>query len=568
MQIGHYSTKGRKSVNQDFRGALIPESELLLSKGAAVVIADGISSSDVSQQASQAAVSGFLEDYYCTPESWSVRKATTTVVQASNSWLFAQNQRNHEYRLNRDKGLVCTLSGVVFKSTMAHCFHVGDSQVSLLRGGVFSSMTQPHRVNVSETESYLARAMGAKPELDIDHHSLAVEVGDVFMLCSDGVHEYLNSQSYVSLFNQYGDDLNLAAQKIVEHVYEQGSADNLTVQLVRIQALPKPQTRELMGRIADLPVPPTLKPRMLFDGYRLVRELHVSSRSQIWLAIDEDTNAEVALKVPSTEGRNSDDYLDRFLLEEWIANRLDNPHVLKPYASKRARNFLYLAFERVNGCTLTQWMADNPEPSLDRVRLIIEQVAKGLQAFHRQEMLHQDLRPDNVMIDESGTAKIIDFGSTFVAGVEEISPSTEPMWALGTASYMAPEYLLGEFGQRNSDLYSLATIAYVMLAGRFPYGTGVGKARSRSQQRKLVYRSVLHPTRSTPSWVDLTLKTALAVDKNKRYQELSEFIYDLRRPNPSFVNQTRPPLLERDPVKFWQGVSAVLLTILLFVLAR
>src|SRR5581483_9544553 len=75
--------------------------------------------------------------------------------------------------------------------------------------------------------------------------------------------------------------------------------------------------------------------------------------------------------------------------------------------------------EFVDGQTLAQWMIDNPKPALETVRGIVEQVARGLQAFHRLEMVHQDLRPENIMIDRNGTAKIIDFGATRIAGIAD-----------------------------------------------------------------------------------------------------------------------------------------------------
>jgi serine/threonine protein kinase len=80
---------------------------------------------------------------------------------------------------------------------------------------------------------------------------------------------------------------------------------------------------------------------------------------------------------------------------------------------------VYVATEFIDGQTLSQWMIDNPRPDLETVRGLVEQIAKGLRAFHRLEMLHQDLRPENIMIDKTGTAKIIDFGATRVAGLVE-----------------------------------------------------------------------------------------------------------------------------------------------------
>ena len=111
------------------------------------------------------------------------------------------------------------------------------------------------------------------------------------------------------------------------------------------------------------------------------------------------------------------------MMEEWIARRIDSPHVLKPRRMRASATILYVVTEFIDGQTLAQWMLDNPRPDLETVRGIVEQIAKGLHAFHRLEMLHQDLRPDNIMIDRTGTVKIIDFGSTRVAGVAEATPA-------------------------------------------------------------------------------------------------------------------------------------------------
>ncbi|NOQ15422.1 MAG: protein kinase, partial [Methyloprofundus sp.] len=258
-------------------------------------------------------------------------------------------------------------------------------------------------------------------------------------------------------------------------------------------------------------------------------------------------------------------YLERFLMEEWIARRISSPHVLKPCIQTRKRNFLYIVTEFIEGQTLTQWMIDNPKPDLETVREIVEQIAKGLRAFHRLEMLHQDLRPENIMIDSTGTVKIIDFGATKVAGIEEINSPIEHANLLGTAQYTAPEYMLGELGSSRSDLYSLGVISYQMLTGKLPYGTQVAKATTKAAQKKLKYTTIPEDS-GIPLWIDEALRKALLPEPYKRYQEISEFIYDLRHPNKEFINKTRPPLIERDPVVFWKSVSFILLIIIALIL--
>ena len=224
-----------------------------------------------------------------------------------------------------------------------------------------------------------------------------------------------------------------------------------------------------------MPLPPLLEAREVFDGYRIVRELHGSSRSHIYLAVDIETDAVVTIKIPSIDLRDDPAYLKRFMMEEWVARRIDSPHVLKPCLPQRKRNFLYVVTEFIDGQTLTQWMIDNPKPSLETVRGIVEQIAKGLRAFHRKEMLHQDIRPDNIMIDATGTVKIIDFGSTKITGVVEAAPSGNRNDILGTQQYTAPEYFLGEPVSSRSDLFSLGVITYQMLTGKLPYGAQIAQ---------------------------------------------------------------------------------------------
>lgn len=555
VSLGQYSDKGRKTVNQDFHSACIPPEPQLGAKGIAIALADGISSSDVSHIASETAVSGFLADYFCTPETWSVKKSAERVLSATNSWLHAQT-RQGQYRYEQDRGYVCTFSALVLKSTTAHLFHCGDARIYRLHGDALEQLTNDHRLWVGQDKSYLSRALGINPQLELDYRALPVEAGDLFVLATDGVHEHLDPRQMVELIHSHHADLDTAARAIVALAYAQGSTDNLTVQLVHIDKLPAQDAGELYQSLSELPCPPLLNARMVFDGYTIVRELHASSRSHVYLALDFETP--VVLKIPSIDLQHDAAYLERFLTEEWIARRIDSAHVLKPCAQTRKRNFLYSVSEFVEGQTLRQWMIDHPKPDLETVRGIVEQIAKGLRAFHRLEMLHQDLRPDNVMIDASGTVKIIDFGSTRVAGLMEITTPLPRDHLLGTAQYTAPEYFLGESGTPRSDQFSLAVIAYQMLTGELPYGAQVAKSRSQAAQNRLAYRSARHSEREIPAWIDDVLRKATHPNPYKRYEDISEFVHELRQPNPAFLTRTRAPLLERNPVLFWKAVSLLL----------
>jgi len=567
LSVGQHSDKGRKEINQDFYGVTIPKEPHLSLKGAAIAIADGISSSSVSQIASETAVKCFLEDYFCTSEANSVKNSAVQVINATNSWLHNLTQQS-QYRYDKDRGYVCTFSALIIKSATAHIFHVGDTRIYRLRNNEMEQLTQDHRHRVTETESYLSRALGVNLSLEIDYLALPVDKGDIFVLATDGIYEFVPNEFISSCVSHHQNNLDQAANHILEKAYENGSTDNLTVQLVRIDDLALTDAKEIYDQLHDLPFPPVLEPRSIFDGYQIIREIHATSRSHVYLASDIETSEQVIIKTPSIDLRADDAYLERFLMEEWVARRINNAHVLKPCKRVRQRHYIYIVTEYIEGQTLSQWMIDNPKPDVETVRQILEQIAKGVNAFHRRDMLHQDLRPENIMIDKMGTVKIIDFGSTRVAGIAEIATTIDQHHLLGTAQYSAPEYFLGENGTTASDIFSLGVITYQMLSGGLPYGAQVAKSKTKASQNRLSYVSVLDDEREIPAWIDEALRKAVHPNPYKRYQEVSEFIADLRRPSDAFLNRTRPPLLERDPALFWKSVSLILFVITMLLLFK
>ncbi|MEP3047626.1 MAG: bifunctional protein-serine/threonine kinase/phosphatase [Roseibium sp.] len=556
VELGQHSSAGVKAENQDFHGALVPDAQALVHKGIAIALTDGISTSPVAKIAAETAVKSFLSDYYCTSDAWSVRTAACRVIQSTNSWLYSQSKNT----ASRDHGYVCTFSGLILKGRQAHVFHLGDSRVWRLAGQSLERLTEDHRQKVSKMESYLSRAFGISQSVDIDYRALDLKIGDVFVLTTDGIHDFMSAANLAKQISQ-ATELEAAARSIVDLALAAGSTDNLTIQILRVTELPEASVDDLLAGEDALPHAPLPRVPGQFEGYRLLRNLQSTSRSHIYLAEDEETGLPAVLKFPSMDLRGEEDYLRRLAMEEWVARRISSAHVLKAAPSSREKQTLYVATEYVEGQTLRQWMTDNPHPDLETVRGILEQIAKGMRAFHRKEMIHQDLRPENVMIDKSGTVKIIDFGSVRIAGVIEAAPALDQAEILGTHQYTAPEVFLGYLGTERSDLFSLGVIAYEMLTGKLPFGSTVARATNERAQSKLRYRSASAQTDRVPDWVDGALSKAVHPNPGKRYDALSAFIEDLRQPNAEFQSGQFTPLTERDPVRFWQGVAGVLLVV-------
>ncbi len=549
LSVGQYSQTGRKAQNQDAFGVVTPEEPLLTSKGAVAVIADGVSSSEDGGKASDYSVKGFLNDYYSTPESWTVKTAGQKILTALNRWLYGQGY--HIYGTN--KGLVTTLSILVIKSTTGHIFHLGDTRIYHFHNKNMECLTQDHRIQVSADKEYLARAMGIELNIEIDYRSLTVNEGDYFLFSTDGVHEYVEDAEIARYLYENTSDLTKACQLITEQAYANDSPDNLTCQIIRVEGLATPDSNTFYKKLTELPFPPALTAGMNLDGYHILRELYASSHVQLYVALDEETQKQVVLKTPSLNFEDDPAYIDLFLHEEWIGKRLTHPHVMKIYEHKRHRQCLYYVAEYIQGQTLRVWMNDNHQPPLSEMRVIIEQIASGLRAFHRMEMIHQDIKPENIIIDKHGTVKIIDFGSTKIAGLEEITTPIERINLLGTKNYTAPEYLQGYTGSTRSDLFSMGVIAYEMLTGQLPFG------ELDKKPQRLNYISACNYNPDLPVWVDCALKKAVHPNPTRRYESLSEFLYDLSHPSPF-------PLRERNPVAFWRRTSIVAMIINFFLL--
>ncbi len=568
ISIGQCSLTGVKDDNDDFYGSIIPKGATLDSKGITVAIADGVSASEGGKEASQIAVKQFLNDYYSTPDSWTAKNAINKVIGALNLWLFSQGQRQY----GGAGGMATTFSGLIFKSHTAYIFHIGDSRIYRWQNNQLECLTKDHRVQFSGERSYLTRALGIDTSLEIDFRVLELSADDIFLLSTDGIHDFLKDDHIAEVLQAHAHDLQICAEKLAETALNAGSTDNITCQLVRVDQLPKVNREEFYQKLGQLPFPPDLKAGQVMDGYAILRELNATSRSQVYLAEDTfDPGADkVVIKTPSQNFNDDPSYIDLFLHEEWVARRLDSPHLIKLHErGNRPRTFLYSVVEYIEGQTLRQWMLENPDPSLTQVRATVDQIARGLRTMHRMEMIHQDLKPDNVLIDKNNTLKIIDFGSTRIAGLMEIQSVLQHNHIVGTASYSAPEYFKGQRGTNRSDIFSLGVIAYEMFTGQLPFGE---IEPEKAQKKKFVYTSACVHNPKVPEWVDAALEKATNPNPDKRYEVLSEFVADLTRPDSGLLaSKQQRPLLERNPLLFWKGLAALQLLIivaLVYFLAR
>ncbi len=559
ISLGSFSDKGIKADNDDCLGSQIPEKQILKNKGIVIAIADGMSSSEAGKEASHACISGFINDYYSTPDSWTVKNSSQKIISALNSWLYSRGHTDYQSA----RGMVTTLTLLVLKSTTAHIFHIGDSRIYRLRDGELEQLTRDHRFWVSDEKNYLNRAMGIDLHLDIDYRKIPLEKDDIFLLSTDGIHDFITTKSLREILSRSSSinyDNNLLKQtcfEIAQQASKNQSDDNLSLQLLKIDNLPLAEEEEVLQKAHELPFPPPLEPGMILDGYQIIKEIHASKRTQIYTALDQDTKQTVILKTPSINYQDDEFFIEQFLHEEWAGKRIDSPYVLKIISLEKKPRTLYYVAEFLEGITLREWMQKNPLPPIEQVLPIIEQITRGLRAFHRLEMLHQDLKPENIMISPEGKVKIIDFGSVKIAGINEMKKQTSDETILGTVNYSAPEFYLGQSGDERSDLYSLAVITYELLNNHLPFGRDMPEKATYRQLSQLQYVASIHLNPMVPNWMDGAIQKALSLDIKVRHEDVFEFLHDLQNPNPHFLETNAIPLIERNPMLFWRTFSII-----------
>ncbi len=555
LDMGGHSLRGVKLRNDDAFAAHIPTSKQARQmKGGVACIADGISVSDRSHLASQLSVTQFIDDYFSTPDSWSVEEAASRVLRALNDWLCSQS------RHNQTSAMVTTFSSVIIKSTSLHVFHVGDSRIYRIRGRNIEQVTRDHSLNISNNDSVLTASLGMDPRLAVDYSCLDLEDGDIILLATDGVTDSLSPSSLLAHARAEKLSLDDIAQNICDSALKAGSMDNLTCGLVRIESLPVENIDEAHQRVKTLKIPPVMQAGNTIDGLKILSAMHMGTRSHIYKVKCEQSGENFVLKAPSLNFQDDAVYLDGFIREQWVGRRLIHPGLMHVYPARDDSPFLYILSEHIQGQTLRAWMQDNPKPALSEVRDIIGQVITALRKLHRMGMVHRDIKPENIMITPQGDVKIIDFGTVSVAGMEDINSPLREQRAVGSVNYCAPELVM-EAGERarsrtQADIYALGILCYELLTGKRPYSDKAKARHKLSGYAMWHYRPAPQIRSDVPDWVDGALEKACAPNPQKRYGVMSEFWEDLSRPNRTAIRRNnRGPLLERNPIVFWKGLA-------------
>ncbi len=547
VSIGHHSATGPRPRNEDFVGAVLGSRPPAERRDVAAAIADGIGSAKGGRVAAETAVRGFLDGFWDVPETMEVRRAGARILDSLNAWINAQGRQDPNL-----VGMGCTFTALVLRGRLAHLLHVGDTRAYRLSNGRLLRLTTDHVRDDRGKSPMLTRALGIETDLLLDYTSHPVALHDRFLLCTDGVHGALVDDSIADILRVRSAPED-TSRALVEAALEAGSTDNCTALVLDVVALPSARSADVGSVIMRLPLIPVPQVGDTVDGFVLNVLASDGRYSRLFGAIDEVDGGPVVLKFPKPQVAEVATYHAAFVREAWVGTRVTSPWVAHVIELPPGRQTcLYTVMPLYTGELLETRLSRAPQVGLEEGRTIAIRLAHGAAALHRAGIIHRDIKPDNVMLEAGHALKLLDLGVVRLPGLEDFPPDTIP----GTTAYMAPEMFRGEAGNVATDIYALGVTVFRTFTGTYPYGNpDATAAPALAQPRDL---SALRP--DLPAWLGNALARAIASDPAERFADMAELAHEFEA-GPSYapLPARRPPTLyERYPLRFWQGLSALL----------
>jgi serine/threonine-protein kinase len=445
------------------------------SLGSIAALADGvggIGNGDVaSQLAVNTAIGVFKESKPDMAPADIIRQifeaASVKILQASN-----------------EKGrMATTLITSIFRHDTVTLGHIGDSRVYLIRAANIKRLTTDHSYTslqvklglllernamTSPHRSTLTRALGFEPVAHYDILTETLQPGDFILQCSDGLYSFALDEEILDIVNKFHP--GEACKNLISLAEKRQVSDNVSLQLIQIWDVNSPSGTSSTAAVpAAKPTGKDLNVGMLLDDRFEITDLVAKSgMASIFKVNDRKTGKAAALKIPHLQIESDPAGFERFHREEEIGLKLDHPFIMKilPVENKSRP---YIAMEYLEGQTLSELLNNvRPLPEPDAAR-IASRICEALDYLHSQQVVHRDLKPQNIMLCNDGSIRLMDFGiAKSLASRRLTFVGFTP--AMGTPDYMAPEQVKGSRGDHRTDIYSLGAILYEMATGEVPFG--------------------------------------------------------------------------------------------------
>ena len=543
FEIGQSSLTGPRARNEDYVGVVTPANTQLSIKGAMLAVADGVSGNAGGGEASEMTMRTVTSDYYATPDTWEPLTSLDKVLTAANRWLIAQANANRDM-----VGMATTLSLLVLRGQRYYSAHVGDTRIYLLRDGKLKQLTTDHVWDRPEMRHVLKRAVGLDRHLEVDYAEGTLQVGDVFALMSDGVWDVLGEQNIHKAMALY-DSPQMICDHLTKLAIEKGSTDNSTAVAARITQLGEESLSELLADGKHLVVPNKLQVGETIDDFEVTEVLYESRASLLYKVRHLNSRQLFVLKTLQPLLANDIDSCNGLLNEEWLAKRVVSqyvPQVFPVAAEKRSK--LYYVMSWHEGSTLQQRLDSGHHFTVAGVAKVGIDLLRGIAALHRLNIVHRDIKPDNIHQATDQRLRILDLG----VALSSMIVATELTQNPGTPSFMAPELFDGTPATVQSDIYAAGVTLYHLLTRKYPHGEIEPFQRPK-------FGEPIPPTRYRPDipyWLENIILKAIARDLKVRFETAEEMLLALEHGElKPILAPARTPLIARARLVKWQWIA-------------
>ncbi|MCU7238080.1 bifunctional protein-serine/threonine kinase/phosphatase [Pseudomonas peradeniyensis] len=533
LSFAQASATGPRPENQDALRLVTPAPELAASKGYLCALADGVSQCADGGLAARASLQALALDYYATPATWGVTQALDRLLTAQNRWLRAQGN---------GQPLLTTLSALVLRGRRFTLAHVGDCRVYRWQADQLHCLSEDHVWDQPGMQHVLKRALGLDQHLLVDYLEGDLRQGECFVLLSDGVWASLGDAHIRSILREQS-DLQVAADTLVTSAHHCGSQDNASALLVRVDQLGPSTLGDALAQLQQWPLPGALRDGQSIDGWQVDGLLAQSRQSLLYRVRDPQGQSWLLKTLPQSRDQEPG-AAQALLLEEWFLRRVAGRHFPEVHPASQ-RQHLYYLMREYPGTTL----AGQPPLPLAQWLEVARQLLQAVGVLHRRNLLHRDIKPDNLHHGSDGQLRLLDFGLAYCPGLSEDPPHALP----GTPSFLAPEAFDGLPPAPRQDLYAVGVTLYHLLTGHYPYGEVEAFQRPR-------FGMPVNPARyrpDLPEWLQRNLLQAVAADPAQRFETAEQWLLLLERGDRQELDERPRPLLEREPLKVWRTIGLV-----------
>jgi serine/threonine-protein kinase len=516
--------------NEDFLLFWEPEEfELRQKAGSLAILADGVGGEGNGDVASRLAVETAVDVFKDT-------KAESTVSDVVRGMF--DEAAAKVFQAAKEKGrMATTLLVSIFRHDKVTIAHVGDSRAYLVRAGKIRRLTTDHSYTslqvklglllernamTSPHRSTLTRSIGYEPMCHYDITTQALQKGDIILQCSDGLYGFLLDEEILDAVVKYHP--GEACKRLIALAEKRQVSDNVSAQIVQVWDVDQAHAPTPMSNARGNPGHELAVGSLLDDRFEITDVIAKSGMASLFKANDRKTGSAVAIKVPYLQIESDPAGFDRFKREEEIGLKLNHPYLLK-FIEVEKKSRPYLVMEYLEGQTLSELLKNvHPLPEPDAVK-IASRICEALEYMHKNGVIHRDMKPQNIMLCNDGSIRIMDFGIARAQGARRLTfVGFTP--TMGTPDYMAPEQVRGSRGDERTDIYSLGAILYEMVTGEPPFGGDSAYVimNARVTGDPAAPRKI--NTKLTPVLEEIILH-AMERDPKRRYQSAGEMKREL-----------------------------------------